>query len=507
MGFDTKLVQSEESHYATFICTICQQVADLDALVTSKCSHPFCKSCLESWIPRSSSCPTCDIPIVGIKYGDGIPCTTCRQQEGEIYPLSESQPLAFQSMSRIQVRCPHCLTWDGDYSKLAEHEETCRHKQQQQQNRPRRSRRASNESPAYNPESYPRRATMDHHATSVSSSSGATNGPAKSSESSNSTGGGGGGMYNDSVDDDDLYPSRTSYSQSSSESSSRHASSRRRVSNEREMVRPLSTSGDPIDENGGSRHRHKRNGSSDRQPESIPEDEIAAYHDGGGGGRRSRSGARSPVRHIPSSRMGTEPDENYSEEYQNNNNNNSTAPTGANDDLNDSMTGSSASNGKRVVKGRKPRQRDISSTANVLKEKANARFNKGDLAEATNLYTQALNLFPDIRAASADEKQVIATLYCNRGATSFRGKDHDGCIQDCESAIQLVPDYAKVCLWYMFVWGSLSPLFVFWWSSAVVGACVCVCVCVGTKRVPTLSLFRLTHLHPPPPPILPHQTK
>eukprot|EP00540_Astrosyne_radiata_P020008 CAMPEP_0116866036 /NCGR_PEP_ID=MMETSP0418-20121206/25799_1 /TAXON_ID=1158023 /ORGANISM="Astrosyne radiata, Strain 13vi08-1A" /LENGTH=616 /DNA_ID=CAMNT_0004501613 /DNA_START=57 /DNA_END=1908 /DNA_ORIENTATION=- len=94
-------------------------------------------------------------------------------------------------------------------------------------------------------------------------------------------------------------------------------------------------------------------------------------------------------------------------------------------------------------------------SANLLKEKANAKFNKGHNEEARNLYTQALQMFPDYTGASPEEKQVIATLFCNRGATFFREKDYEGCILDCESAVKLAPEYAKA---YTRRWRALMAL-------------------------------------------------
>ena len=483
MGLDVKLVQSDETHYMTFICNICHKVADLDAMVTSKCSHAFCKGCLESWLPKSPNCPTCTTPIVGIKYGDAIPCQTCRQQESEIYPLAESQPLAYESLSKIQVSCPHCQNWEGDYRNFAQHQETCKYRQFNNSSRKasrRGSRRASlTESPLLamsdtspSRSRSPRRSTMDHSPTNVSMTK-------ERLQDRYPPGVDDSNMFGD-IDQDlgnDMYEPLNSSSMSN----------RRIPGSGSERDSPLSRS--EFDESGGSgssRHRStlgNRSGTDVLQHETIPEDSIP-YGTGNSSAASSATASNNNVDYSsasttrpddfestlhstasvrrPRSRTGRSPARASTRDDSAENRaspvrkmrSSSTDDLMDYDDLGDSLGGSGSgtagssgnnnnNNNNNNKRSKKQRSRDV-ATANVLKEKANARFNKGDLAEAKLLYTQALNIFPDYKGVSPEDKQVIATLFCNRGATSFREKDHEGCIQDCESAIQLYPEYAKV---------------------------------------------------------------
>jgi tetratricopeptide (TPR) repeat protein len=81
--------------------------------------------------------------------------------------------------------------------------------------------------------------------------------------------------------------------------------------------------------------------------------------------------------------------------------------------------------------------------ASLLKEKGNAKFNKGEYTEARHYYDQALTLIKDLKRTTPEERISIASLYCNRGAT--HGKEHnvEGALRDYDSAIRTAPDYGK----------------------------------------------------------------
>eukprot|EP00977_Amphora_coffeiformis_P030239 scaffold45607_cov237-Amphora_coffeaeformis.AAC.13 len=54
MGLETEHVLSDESHYSHYECVICQSIVDLDCLVTTVCSHCFCRTCLHQWLSRTA---------------------------------------------------------------------------------------------------------------------------------------------------------------------------------------------------------------------------------------------------------------------------------------------------------------------------------------------------------------------------------------------------------------------------------------------------------------------
>lgn len=107
MGLETAHVLSDERHYGAFLCAICTNLCGLDALVTTGCSHVFCKLCLETWLKRADKCPLCNM-----------------EQRNKCPELQSTQPVAYRVLSRIQVHCPlqhiHC-PWKGDYGDLQAH--------------------------------------------------------------------------------------------------------------------------------------------------------------------------------------------------------------------------------------------------------------------------------------------------------------------------------------------------------------------------------------------------
>jgi hypothetical protein len=44
----------DDKHCGYFVCSRCVQVVALDALVSSKCSYPYCKTCLQNHALRFS---------------------------------------------------------------------------------------------------------------------------------------------------------------------------------------------------------------------------------------------------------------------------------------------------------------------------------------------------------------------------------------------------------------------------------------------------------------------
>ncbi|KAG7350699.1 chaperone protein DnaJ [Nitzschia inconspicua] len=128
MGLDVGLIQSHERHYGTFVCAICQNMVDLEALVTTKCSHVYCSSCLPFWLEKSSTCPTCNQDLLYANDSSQHHSASMQIQGHQflVQSLAKSQPLAYRLLKTVLVECP--LTkqgvicdWKGDYSDLQSH--------------------------------------------------------------------------------------------------------------------------------------------------------------------------------------------------------------------------------------------------------------------------------------------------------------------------------------------------------------------------------------------------
>uniref|UniRef100_UPI00358E8E4B dnaJ homolog subfamily C member 7-like n=1 Tax=Myxine glutinosa TaxID=7769 RepID=UPI00358E8E4B len=70
------------------------------------------------------------------------------------------------------------------------------------------------------------------------------------------------------------------------------------------------------------------------------------------------------------------------------------------------------------------------------KEEGNQAFKDGQLQEAYDMYSSALQIDPNNRITNAK-------IYCNRAAVSMKLKSFDQAAQDCSSAIQLDESYIK----------------------------------------------------------------
>lgn len=128
MGFDLQKVLSDDKHYGAFVCIICENLASLDAVVTSRCSHLFCRDCLLQYLgknPKECLCPDCKEDLTAKDP------SVAKMNLGMVYvaalPLSESQPLAHKVLAMVQVSCldsqhvgPGC-DWCGDYSQFFHH--------------------------------------------------------------------------------------------------------------------------------------------------------------------------------------------------------------------------------------------------------------------------------------------------------------------------------------------------------------------------------------------------
>ncbi len=123
MGFELQHVVSDEHHYGVFECVICQQLIDLDALVTTPCSHAFCEMCLRQWLSKSTECPTCHQNLL-FSNNNRHKSMMIGGVSVNVEPLSLNQPMAHRSLKRVQVSCPFAqigCNWEGDYGDLDSH--------------------------------------------------------------------------------------------------------------------------------------------------------------------------------------------------------------------------------------------------------------------------------------------------------------------------------------------------------------------------------------------------
>lgn len=80
--------------------------------------------------------------------------------------------------------------------------------------------------------------------------------------------------------------------------------------------------------------------------------------------------------------------------------------------------------------------------ADKLKRNANAKFNRGDIAGARLLYTEALACLPNDRD-NEEVRACLASLYANRAVTFFREKEFGPSTWDCDKSIELDPKSEK----------------------------------------------------------------
>lgn len=123
MGFEVERIVSDQGHYGHFECTLCQRLVDLDCLVTTACSHCFCRRCWLAWLnqkktsPPEKRCPTCNENL----HQDGL---RTGKTSVLVQPLQLCQPLAHRVLGHTKVSCPlssfHC-GWEGNYSDVRDH--------------------------------------------------------------------------------------------------------------------------------------------------------------------------------------------------------------------------------------------------------------------------------------------------------------------------------------------------------------------------------------------------
>ena len=120
MGLETKFVASQEPLHQHYTCGVCEELVDLDCLITTACSHVACRRCLAKHLAVEKSCPTCHQGFVESTHDGGNKMAFANF----VQPLQLCQPLAYRVLQDFQVCCPlpslNC-GWKGRYADLRLH--------------------------------------------------------------------------------------------------------------------------------------------------------------------------------------------------------------------------------------------------------------------------------------------------------------------------------------------------------------------------------------------------
>jgi len=81
--------------------------------------------------------------------------------------------------------------------------------------------------------------------------------------------------------------------------------------------------------------------------------------------------------------------------------------------------------------------------AESLKDKANSVFSDGDYEEARAIYSKGLAYMGQLENRTREGSKLYATLYCNRAAAFLREQLFSSCIEDCDAALAINPEYPK----------------------------------------------------------------
>lgn len=127
MGFDSKHVKSD--NYSHFECAICQNLVDLDCLLTVPCSHCFCRICFTKWIESAADnnnkrCPKCNASLESTaSVGNQQGLIVAGGQRMLVQPMEENA-MAHRILKTTKVGCPFGPTacqWEGDYGDVKNH--------------------------------------------------------------------------------------------------------------------------------------------------------------------------------------------------------------------------------------------------------------------------------------------------------------------------------------------------------------------------------------------------
>ena len=475
MGFGLDRVVSTEKHYGSFVCSVCRNLASLDVVVTP-CSHPFCRPCLEVWIQKrvaedlNCRCPACREDLQAPQE-EGDKTIVMENLHIRAEPLESAQPLAYNVLKTVQVKCkesdsPDECYWTGDYADFNKHQVGHKLQTVRSPSMKNQQQKVANEDPgrpptgdfngsASRPKLYPdddqSRAglttrgepTAAHHARTLPQhpqEPGQVDLPdlqramercdklKKQANAKFNRGDVEGArlLYSEglalisyfNVEDDDVRMMMASLY------------SNRAVTFFRERILPPS-----IDD-------------CDRSLELDPKSEktyirkwraLAALGDNDAATQCLRDG----LKEIPGSqKLSQELTKSLHPQ---------TTPSRDKDymDMNYSIASMSHVEGipsrgheefMTVAGDPSP---SIMERAERLKKQANAKFNKGDIEAARQLYSDAIGCIPIGNNYSQVVSSLLSMLYSNRAVTFFRDKSYQESLDDCEKAIELDPDSEK----------------------------------------------------------------
>jgi len=272
---------------------------------------------MDQWTSKSRVCPSCQV-VLELSESDARPCPSCRTITNstglDVFPLEKAQPLAYACMAKIQICCPHCMKWRGDYGKYQKHLSQC---------------------------SFVIR------------------------------------LENPSADDE--------YEQTN----------RRRKSPSNSPIRGRVNTGEIRSKSPPKRDTDGYN----EYTRTNPSEEISLVHS-----------HERPVNDVAEKIVDHG---NFLESFAS---------------MNLSSNSSEETNLSNVI---------------ILKEKGNARFNKGEYEEARLYYDQAVILIGYLKLLSVEDRHTAASLYCNRGATHGKERNYERAVVDYNFALRIAPDFLK----------------------------------------------------------------
>lgn len=438
MGFDLLRVVSDDKHYGAFICKLCNSLVSLDAVVTTPCSHPFCRECLSKWVQRElrdhrkpCRCPTCNQDLAAISSITTPPLFQIEDASIMVQPLGEAQPLALEVLKLIQVACTgrvghdaNGCGWRGDYGSLQNHCDAQHHGEDFGATRI-----------TENTSKVSRRGLLDKKQYARSLSMPSLFGNNNRKESSGQQHADDSGEIQGPVD----LPNNNRLQNVREQSEDVHLDARpNKVSPsvaQTKLQRGLSTRLTP-----------KQNG---HQQRNMMREIKRRYKSVSDLGKALEESTRENDVELELS-CG-EMDWNLSVNSMGFNNTQSSPPKKEfavasvdeekSQELALSLGDDTRSGSGRAMDGDGSAQ--AIERSEKLKKQANAKFNKGDFEGSRALYSEGLNIMTNIITISKEECELVATLFSNRAVTYFREKNFKKCIEDCEKALEYLPTFEK----------------------------------------------------------------
>ena len=449
-GLSVTQILSDETHYRPFVCACCENLVALEsAVVTSRCSHAFCRECLETWIMNSSDninqCPGCnhalheDPSLECMELGPDSIVVAAR-------PLAEAQPLAFQLLQLVQVGClatdkSNRCDWNGNYGDYPRHIQCHAALGTDPQavavsssssssavvvapidkeERPQTPTPADADAAAAEEEEEANPISMDQLKTPKSPRWMASNGSIAQAPTLNGKASAPGAA-----------PSSVPLVA--------------RDTPPNLVKRTKSLNPNPA-ANAGSVAAVQRN-----MGKAVPEDKVL----------KKRSSSRKLSLNDSINDLDTSQANNVNE-LQNQSSINSLQ--GWNNSFSEEQNRpletlvENGNDSSSVLLDAEKIQQTLDQ-AEKLKKQANAKFNKGDFNAARTLYTNGINLMASIPRRENDaDGELLSNMHSNRAVTYFREKQFDRCIEDCNMAIQYDRTYEKS---WIRKWRALMALGVF----------------------------------------------